>query len=99
LQKASLIFKDKSVQEDLKLNTFGKHLRLNEWVYYTETLTIYERKTNPLVLKLKSEIGDSFLQMMMDEKRDIKGKTVSEVYGKVSRGFIIKAKSTRTQST
>jgi len=64
---------------------FGKHLRSNEWVYYTGTLTIYERKTNPVVLQLKSEIGDSFLQMMMDEKKDIKGNTVSEVYGKVSR--------------
>jgi hypothetical protein len=35
------------------------------------------------VLKLKSEIVDSFLQM--DEVKEIKGKTVSEVYGKVSR--------------
>ena len=64
---------------------FGKHLRSNEWVYYTGKLTIYERKTYPVVLKLKSEIGDSFLQMMMDEEKEIKGRTVSEVYGKVSR--------------
>lgn len=63
----------------------GKHLRSKEWLFYSGTLMIYERKTNPVVLKLKSEIGDSFLQMMMDEKKDIKGKTVSEVYGKVSR--------------
>ena len=62
---------------------FGKHLRSDEWIYYTGKLTIYERKTYPVVLKLKSEIVDSFLQM--DEVREIKGKTVSEVYGKVSR--------------
>jgi hypothetical protein len=62
---------------------FGKHLRSNEWIHYTGVLTIYERKTYPVVLKLKSEIVDSFLQM--DEVKEIKGKTVSEVYGKVSR--------------
>jgi len=64
---------------------FGKHLRSNEWIHYTGELTVYERKTYPVVLKLKSEIVDSFLQMMMDEQKEIKGNTVSEVYGKVSR--------------
>lgn len=63
----------------------GKHLRSGEWVCYAGKLTIYERKTYPVVLKLNSEIGDSFLQMMMDEKKEIKGKSISEVYGKVSR--------------
>ena len=61
----------------------GKHLRSNEWIYYTGELTVYERKTYPVVLKLKSEMVDSFLQM--DEVKEIKGKTISEVYGKVSR--------------
>jgi len=62
---------------------FGKHIRSDEWICYTGKLTIYERKTYPVVLKLKSEIVDSFLQM--NEVKEIKGKTVSEVYGKVSR--------------
>ena len=62
----------------------GKHLRSGESVCYSGKLTIYERKTYPVVLKLNSEIGDSFLQMMMDEKKEIKGKAVSEVFGKVS---------------
>ena len=61
----------------------GKHLRSNEWINYTGELTIYERKAYPVVLKLKSEMLDSFLQM--DEVKEIKGETVSEVYGKVSR--------------
>ena len=61
----------------------GKHLRSNEWIYYTGELTVYERKTYPVVLKLKSEMVDSFLQM--DEVKEIKGKTISEVCGKVSR--------------
>jgi hypothetical protein len=56
----------------------GKHLRSNEWIYYTGELTIYERKTYPVVLKLKSAIVDSFLQM--DEVKETKGNTVSEVY-------------------
>ena len=64
---------------------FGKHIRSGEWVCYSGTLTIFERKTFPVVLELRSEIGDSFLQMMMDEDKEIKGVSVSEVYGKVSR--------------
>jgi hypothetical protein len=64
---------------------YGKHIRSGEWVCYSGTLLIFERKTYPIVLKLRSEIGDSFLQMMMDEDKEIKGVSVSEVYGKVSR--------------
>jgi hypothetical protein len=64
---------------------YGRHNRSGEWVCYSGTLTIYDRKTSPFVLKLKSEIGDSLLQMMMDEDKEIKGKSISEVYGKVSQ--------------
>ena len=63
---------------------FGKHIRSGEWVCYSGKLTIFERKTYPVVLRLQSEIGDSFLQMMMEESKEIKGVSVSEVYGKVS---------------
>ena len=61
---------------------YGKHFRSDEWVCYSGTLTIFERKTYPVILKLKSEIGDSFLQMMMDEDKELKGASLSEVYGK-----------------
>ena len=64
---------------------YGKHIRSGEWVCYSGTLTIYERKTYPVILQLTSEIGDSFLQMMMDEDKELKGASLSEVYGKVSR--------------
>lgn len=40
----------------------GKHLRSNEWVIYSGKLTIYDRKTNPIVLRLKSEIYDTFIE-------------------------------------
>ena len=63
----------------------GKHIRSGEWVCYSGKLTIFERKTYPVVLKLQSEIVDSFLQMEMEEDKEIKGVSVSEVYGKVSR--------------
>jgi len=48
----------------------GKHLRSNSWIYYTGKLIIYDRKTHPVILKLKSEI---------------RGRSISEVYGKVSK--------------
>lgn len=65
----------------------GKHLQSKEWVMYSGTLTIYDRKTNPIVLKLKSEICDSFIGGFMDEKKEYKGNTVSDVYGKLAKWY------------
>jgi len=68
-----------------KEEILGKHLRSGEWIYYTGDLTIYDRKTCPIVLKLKSEIIDSFIGGLMEEKKEIKGKSLSEVFGKVAK--------------
>jgi len=65
----------------------GKHLQSNEWVMYSGKLTIYERKTNPVILKLKSEICDSFIGELMDEKIEFKGNSVSDVYEKLSKWY------------
>tara|TARA_R110002072_G_scaffold88982_5_gene199469 strand:- start:99 stop:368 length:270 start_codon:yes stop_codon:yes gene_type:complete len=65
----------------------GKHLRSNEWVMYSGKLTIYDRKTNPIVLKLKSEIYDTFIGEFMDEKKEFKGDSVSDVYGKLAKWY------------
>lgn len=65
----------------------GKHLRSGEWINYTGNLTIYDRETNSIVLKLKSEIADSILGEIMEEKKEIKGTSLSEVFGKVSKWF------------
>jgi hypothetical protein len=68
-----------------KEEIIGKHLRSGEWIYYTGDLKIYDRKTSPIVLKMKSEIIDSFIGAFMEEKKEIKGKSLSEVFGKVAR--------------
>lgn len=65
----------------------GKHLRSNEWVMYSGKLTIYDRKTNPIVLKLKSEIYDTFIGEFMDEKKEFKGDSISDVYGKLAKWY------------
>ena len=65
----------------------GKHLQSNQWIMYSGTLTIYERKTNSVILKLKSEIFDSFIREFMDEKKEFKGTTVSDVYGKLAKWY------------
>lgn len=65
----------------------GKHLRSNEWIMYSGNLTIYDRKTNPIVLKLKSEIYDSFIEEGLDEKKEFKGNSVSDVYGKLANWY------------
>jgi hypothetical protein len=65
----------------------GKHLRSNEWIMYSGKLTIYDRKTNPIVIKLKSEIYDTFIGEFMDEKKEFKGDSVSDVYGKLAKWY------------
>jgi hypothetical protein len=71
-----------------KEEILGKHLQSGEWIYYIGVLTIYDRKTYPIVLKLKSEIFDSFIGELMEDKKEIKGKSLSEVFGKVAKWFI-----------
>lgn len=51
----------------------GKHVQSNEWVMYSGKLTIYDRKTNPVVLKSRSEIYDTFIGEFMEDKKDLKG--------------------------
>ncbi len=65
----------------------GKHLRSNEWIMYLGKLTIYDRKTNPVVLKLKSEIYDTFIGEFMEDKKEFKGNSVSDVYGKMAKWY------------
>lgn len=65
----------------------GKHLQSKEWVMYTGKLTIYDRKINPVILKLKSEIYGTFIGEFMEEKKEFKGNTVSDVFGKVAKWY------------
>lgn len=80
MQKSTIIY-----QADQEV--IGKHLRSKEWVMYSGKLTIYDRKTNPIVLKLKSEIYDTFIGEFMDEKKEFKGDSVSDVYGKLAKWY------------
>ena len=65
----------------------GKHLRSKEWIMYSGKLTIYDRKTNPVILRLKSEIYDTFIGEFMEEKKELKGNSVSDVYGKLAKWY------------
>ncbi len=65
----------------------GKHLRSKEWVMYSGKLTIYDRKVNPIILKLKSEICDTFIGEFMEDIKEFKGDSVSEVYGKLAKWY------------
>ena len=66
----------------------GKHLRSKEWVMYSGTLTLYDRKTNPVILSLKSEIFDTFIGEFMDEQKEFKGESVTDVYGKLAKWYL-----------
>jgi hypothetical protein len=63
----------------------GKHLKSKEWVMFSGKLTIYDRNINPIVIKLKNEIFDTFLGGFMEEKKEFKGNSVTEIYGKLSK--------------
>jgi len=65
----------------------GKHLKSKEWIMYSGKLTIYERRINPVVLKLKSEVFDSFLGEFLDNTKEFKGVSVTEVYGKLAKWY------------
>lgn len=65
----------------------GKHLRSNEWVMYSGVLIIYDKVSKPVVLRVKSEIFDSFIGEFMEDKKEFKGNSVSEVYGKLSKWY------------
>lgn len=65
----------------------GKHLRSKEWIMYSGKLTIYDRITNPVILRLKSEIYDTFIGEFMEEKKELKGNSVSDVYGKLAKWY------------
>ncbi len=68
-----------------KQEIFGKHLRAKVWIQYFGRLTVYNRKTNPVILKIKSEIADSFLAEIMDDDKEFNGSSVTEVYAKLSK--------------
>jgi hypothetical protein len=80
MPKATIIY-----QADQEV--IGKHLRSNEWVMYSGKLTIYDRKINPIILRMKSEIYDTFIGEFMEDKKEFKGNSMSDVYGKMSKWY------------
>ena len=59
----------------------GKHLQSNEWIIYSGELKIYDRKINPIELKLTSEIYDTFIGGFMDKKKEnIASKVIPPVF-------------------
>ena len=62
----------------------GNILKAKEWIQYSGKLTIYERKKNPIVLSLKAKY-DSFLSEIMEDEKEFKGNSVSDVYGKLAK--------------
>lgn len=65
----------------------GKHFRSKEWIVCTGVLTVYERKTNRVVLRVINEIHDSFIRDYMEDKKQFKGDSISEVFGKLSKWY------------
>lgn len=73
-----------------KEEIFGKHLRAKEWIEYSGKITVYERKTNPVTLKIKSETYDSFMRDLLDDEKEFKGNSITEVYTKLSKWLYLR---------
>ena len=78
--------------KDLKLfeseeEISGKHLRSNEWILYTGRLTIYDRTVKPVILKIKSEVFDSFISVEMEDTMEFAGENITQVYQKLASWF------------
>lgn len=63
----------------------GKHVRVKEWIGYSGKLTIYDSKTNQVTPKIRSKVFDSFLAEIMDDEKEFRGASVTEVYAKLSK--------------
>mgnify|MGYP006278411525 CR=1 FL=1 len=81
MSKAKILYQSKE-------EIYGKHLRAKEWIEYPGEITVFDRKTNPVTLKIKSEIYDSFMRDLLDDKKEFKGNSVTEVYAKLSKCYI-----------
>lgn len=66
----------------------GYYPRAKEWVGYSGKLIISKSKTAPVKLKLRMEYVSVGLDMVMPEKKTITGKSVTEVYGKLSKWYL-----------
>jgi hypothetical protein len=66
----------------------GYYPRAKDWVGYTGKLTIAEGKTAPVKLQLSREYLTIDLSMCMPKKKTITGKSVAEVYGKLSKWYL-----------
>lgn len=78
MRKSAFIYQEKQ-------EICGQHIRANQWICYSGKLTVYDRKTNPVVLKLISETAGYLLVQIMDEKKEFKGNSITEVYAKLSK--------------
>jgi len=83
MPKAKILYQSKE-------EIYGKLLRAKEWIEYSGKITVYDRKTNPVSLKIKSEIYDSFMRDLLDDKKEFKGNSVTEVYAKLSKWLYLR---------
>jgi len=83
MPKQKIVFQEKQ-------EIFGKHLRAKQWIEYSGKLTVYDRKTYPVTLKIKSEIADSLLAEIMEDEKEFKGNSVTEVFAKLSKWLYLR---------
>lgn len=83
MPKAKILYQSKE-------EIYGKHLRAKAWIDYSGIITVFDRKTNPVILTIKSEIYDSFMRDLLDDEKEFKGNSITEVYAKLSKWLYLR---------
>ncbi len=78
--KAKLIFQSKE-------EVTGRFTRTGEYIHYEGKLSVYARKTKPVILELKCIYNNYVLEDIMDSEKSFSGDSISQVYAKLSKWY------------
>ncbi len=81
MAKAKLLFQS---EEDV----FGRFQKTGEYIHYGGKLSVYDRKTKPVILELKCLYNDFVLAEIMDSEIVFSGDSISQVYAKLSKWYL-----------
>ena len=66
----------------------GRFRRTGEYIHYAGKLTVYDRKTKPVILDLKCIYNNFILEEIMNSEISFTGDSISQVYAKLSKWYL-----------
>jgi len=81
MAKAKILFQSKE-------EVHGRFQQTGEYISYSGMLTVYERKTKPILLNLKCIYNNFILEEVMDSEISFTGDSITQVYAKLSKWYL-----------